>query len=321
MNDRRRPQNKTRPSRGLTLIEVVVVISIIGLLIALLVPAVQSAREASRRVHCASNLRQLALAVNQYQSSARVFPAGNTHGHSFLVMILPYLEQKPLYDSINFSVMPSMPPPNPNDTAKQVSLAVLLCPSDPKVSSPGGATCYAGNQGVGFCKDTPYGTCENGFFIWPGSRPINTEAITDGTGATTMISEWRVSMGSGPGSWTYAVPERYKEPGQFEQFAMRCRDADASMAAPWCVKGREWTRGSLLASLYNHVEPINGHSCLNGGGNVQQGAWSAGSMHPGGANVAFADGHVRFMKDSSAPKVWRALGTRNGQEVISAGSY
>lgn len=313
---------------GFTLIEVIVVVAVIGLLVAILIPAVQMAREASRRTHCLANLRQLGLAINQYLAASGVLPAGNTGGYSFYVMILPYIEQKPLYDSFNFSApFPNRPSPTPNATAIGVSLALLLCPSDPFAASVAGSTSYAGNHGVGFCKNSLYGACDNGSFVQVGFPSISNQAITDGTSSTVMIAEWLVDSGASsagdPKRAIYSLPGRFTEPEQFKPFAQQCYGADTSMVARVQVgKGSNWYWGTFPCTLYNHTEPINNHTCLNGGGALtQQSAWTAGSMHPGGANVLFADGHVPFLSASIATKVWRALGTRNGQEVISSDSY
>jgi prepilin-type processing-associated H-X9-DG protein/prepilin-type N-terminal cleavage/methylation domain-containing protein len=316
----------TRAAKGFTLIEVTVVVVIIGLLVAILIPAVQFAREASRRTHCLANLRQLGLGVNQYLTASGVLPGGNTNrGYSFYVMILPYIEQKPLYDSFNFSVPGYLPSPAPNDTASGVSLALLLCPSDPIALGRAGYTSYAGNQGVGFCKNSDYGVCDNGAFVWPGSSSISTQAVTDGTSSTVMIAEWLVGSGMSkdPRRAVYSLAGRFAEPDQFETFARQCYNADARTAAPYpAEKGLGWGRGTAPLTLYNHTEPINSRSCVNDSGVLmQQSAWTAGSMHPGGANVLYVDGHVRFLNASIAAEVWRALGTRNGAEVISSDSY
>ncbi len=326
LNDDVRASRLPITRAGLTLVEVAVVIAIIGILIAILIPAIQSALEASRRVQCAANLRQLGLAVNQYQGVCGVFSAGNNNrGYSFILMILPYLEQKPLYDSFNFSAAASMLPPSPNDTAVHVTLGLLHCPSDPRSLAIPGSTCYAGNKGAGFCAGGPNGTCDNGVFIAPQSSPIGNQSISDGASSTAMIAEWVVTPAHlakiNPRWLTYSVARHLVAPDQFDLFVAECHNASAAQAAPAMGKGGEWFRGTYPETLYNHVEVPNDHSCLNGGSYVQQGAWTAGSLHPQGANILFVDGHCGFVRGSVAAKVWRALGTRNGAEVISANTF
>ena len=145
-----------RSSRGFTLIELLVVIAIIAVLIALLLPAVQAAREAARRINCTSNLKQIGVALHNYVSAVGVFPPGyvsainptvldacnqdaeNQHGvdlgagWAWGSMILPYLEQGPLYNSINFNLSVAF---HDNDTCSLTSLSVYLCPSDPGPST------------------------------------------------------------------------------------------------------------------------------------------------------------------------------------------
>src|SRR5262245_51249501 len=130
---------KMRPARdrrGFTLIELLVVIAIIAVLIALLLPAVQSAREATRRIQCTNNLKQLGLAMHQYHESLNALPFGDlTYSwadFSSNTMLLPYLEQGSLYNSINFSaqLLPANPGCPENTTAQYATLSVMNCPSD-----------------------------------------------------------------------------------------------------------------------------------------------------------------------------------------------
>lgn len=129
--------------RGFTLIECLVVIVIIGLLVGLLLPAVQAAREAGRRMQCAANLRQIGMAVHNYRSAFSVFPTSQLYSrggsgyqnnaYSELTFILPFAEQKPLYDSINFDfaeIETGEAPLLLNHTARNTKVAIFLCPSD-----------------------------------------------------------------------------------------------------------------------------------------------------------------------------------------------
>src|SRR5690348_16825761 len=163
--------------RGFTLIELLVVIAIIAILVALLLPAVQQAREAARRTQCKNNLKQIGLAIHNYESSFGCYPFGKGASYGFLgapvyarwsqhAMILPYMDQGPLYDSINFlnppdtpgmaGGLPFMPPyQSPggiNTVPSQMAVPMFLCPSDgPPVSGWPGENNYAGNQGTWLC--------------------------------------------------------------------------------------------------------------------------------------------------------------------------
>src|SRR4051812_37397870 len=144
---------------GFTLIELLVVIAIIGVLIALLLPAVQAAREAARRMQCVNNLKQIGLALHNYESSNRVFPpgrintyvAGNGHCWGAYSQLLPYLEQKALFDTMNFSMNPdpdyTTTTAAANRTAAVTVVDGLLCPSDSgKAIVPVGGGLYAAHN-------------------------------------------------------------------------------------------------------------------------------------------------------------------------------
>ncbi len=231
----RLPSSMTRPvvtrrTRGFTLIELLVVIAIIAVLIALLLPAVQAAREAARRTQCTNNLKQLGIAMHNYNASTGSFPTslwrqtldattGKPNGanrHSWLAMTLPYFEQAPLYNAVNFSL------PNfgvVNSTAYLTPIAALMCPSDPsptqstikRADSGAGAAgnsgpklCYLGNFGDNFNDDAaflpftslpttrPNGFGENGTFTGIMSRSGGTSTfrdILDGTSNTFAAGE------------------------------------------------------------------------------------------------------------------------------------
>ena len=112
------------------------------------------------------------------------------------------------------------------------------------------------------------------------------------------------------------------KPANLDEFYDRCRNLREEVPVPGLYKGAFWMVGSRDNTLYSHVMPPNQPTCRNVVGSpFTAGSMTASSLHPGGVNTLFADGHVQFVKESINVKVWRALGTRNGGEVVSAGDY
>lgn len=311
-------------ARGFTLIEVLVVIFIIGLLIALLLPAVQAAREAARRAQCQNNLRQLGIALHSYESAVSVLPPYST-GPSLspLVMVLPYLEQKPLYDAINFSYPVALHDPPHNTTVASVTLSTLLCPADSYPLTPGSeaATNYAGSVGYGYQR---YG--DNGVFA---PLAIGVARISDGASQTVMMSEWIIGhfseaqhvgtglkLGSAERRRITFHTDPANGPDQLEDFVNKCGSLNVSESpVATASRGFNWFEGSLSKSLYNHTMPPGSNSCLNGDSSMD-GAITSDSRHPGMVHALFADGRVMPIRTTIATPVWQALGSRAAGEVI-----
>jgi prepilin-type N-terminal cleavage/methylation domain-containing protein len=306
--------------RGISLIEVLVVLVIIGLLTGLLLVAVGAARDTARKASCLNNLRQLGIGLLGYDSTFGCFPgAANSHGYSIHVTLLPYIEQRPLFDSINLSILAS-PGGVENETIGSLQVSLFLCPSDPVSSVVAGGTgwtSYAGNRGSGL---QTYG--EDGAFSFPPMTTHALSAFRDGASQTVAMSEWirgedafrrGILLRS-----TFHTPTRLDRPDQLDAFAESCASINVLTARrSFHLKGSDWIRGELGHSLYNHVLEPGRPTCLNGSG-YQIGAWTAGSLHPGISNVLFADGASRSFRTSTARAVWRALGSRNGGEVVSS---
>ena len=310
--------------RGVTLIEVLAVVAVVGILAALLVPAVQAAREAARRAQCQNNLKQFGLAINAHVAQSGKFPTDVIWGtYSLHVELLPELEQTNLFNSINFGVDSDFfADAGPNRTLAKTNIAMFLCPSEvPPVGTFSGWTSYAGNRGDGVQK---YGY--NGAFLGTERDPAPGMArFVDGTSRTLVMSEWLLGPGDNKARdarrTIFNTPEPLIRANQLEEFAAVCRGLDAATAQPvFGSKGNNWMLGEFGHTLYNHTLGINEHSCLNHGG-IQAGAFSAGSLHGTGAHTLFADGHVRYIRDSIALSVWRALGSRNGNEAVSDAEY
>jgi len=333
--------------RGFTLIELLVVIAIIAVLIALLLPAVQSAREAARRSQCTNNLKQLGLALHNYNDVVGSVPTSSRGWWGQFPMMLPYMEQTPLFNSMNFSYNEnvsarSVAGGSTNGTAQQLTIAVFNCPSDiDRLTTIQGHANYAGNCGsssnayYGFTPyDGPFSNHRSGGGENTG-RPSKFADIIDGLSNTVAFSE-RVKGLGGNNQGTF---DPLKPPATFGAVNLNTGGATAGTPAgdyaackataviqggsyaPGDASGGFWTNGAPCNNLYNHVMPPNTWSCATANTWNDWSAATASSRHPGGVNCAMMDGSVRFIKNSIAPGTWWALGTQAGAEVLSSDSY
>lgn len=325
--------------RGFTLIEVLVVIGIIGMLASLLLPAVQAAREAARRMRCASNLKQIGIALHSYEGAWGVFPPahiasplpqypspeGSTHGATFSAhtAMLPFLEQTALHNAINFGVpntsMRDFVPAHSNYTAAHQVVAVFLCPTDPlAIPLPFGPTNYRTNNGL--CVScAPAKT--NGAFNYAGTRAAD---FRDGLSSTVSFSE-KLTGSAVQGQfephrdWILRTQNPASGGSTVDDWVAYCAQttvADlASGAKP--DNGRTWMLGrEFYTNFFTSVPPNS--SIPDCQGNAQAfGVFAARSFHPGGVNALFADGSTRFISNRIGVEVWRALGTRAGGELVS----
>jgi prepilin-type N-terminal cleavage/methylation domain-containing protein/prepilin-type processing-associated H-X9-DG protein len=336
-----------RRSRGFTLIELLVVIAIIAVLIGLLLPAVQAAREAARRMQCTNNMRQIGLALHNYHSSFDTLPPaggidrlGNSTGSGLVqqncsihMRLLNYLEHEVEYNAYNFrlgDVVNGAAVPA-NTTVIATAIPGYLCPSDPFPGSTeaiaGGFSArvttvnYAPNGGTN--RRSNAGGCVNGIAWWLGGNAkfgsvVGLARITDGTANTAAFSEW-VKGGNGqnrPGpNLVYSIAS-YSNGGSLADVNV----CSASTTPLWDGKGAYWTlQDTGRGGPYYHVMPPNKNACATA---MPFGAADSfigpSSAHPGGANVLLMDGSVRFVKSAIDLAVWNALGTRAGGEVIGS---
>lgn len=308
---------------GFTLLEMLVAVSIVGILLALLVPAVQRARESSRRAQCANNLHQIGLALHAYASAHGTFPGSfNGPGYSPQAAILSQLDQPAVFNALNWNERAglSILPDSANHTVYAHSIRTYSCPTDEAPPAGAGRTCYAGSCGV----DDRTGRDNGAFNPRPG-LPNAPAAFLDGMSGTTLFSEWvagpLIPTARDPLGSIYYTPTISSGPAALDQFLSECRDLDINAAGITDnTKGNAWLWGGYRHSLYNHTLSINERSCISGGA-VLEGTYSAGSRHGSGANALFADSHVRFVKVTVALEVWKALGTRTGAEAISSDAY
>jgi prepilin-type N-terminal cleavage/methylation domain-containing protein/prepilin-type processing-associated H-X9-DG protein len=301
-----------RLKRAFTLVELLVVIAIIGVLVALLLPAVQAAREAVRRASCANNLRQLGLALHNYHDIFNKFPGArdpfspgpfSTQAH-----LLDYLEQSNLSKMVDFSQPTST---GGNQSVANMVVKAFLCPSDPANGRvPGlmfGGCNLVANVGTGI-NNGDYVTGDGVFLL---NNPVALRNITDGTSNTAAFSESIIGDGQ-----NFAItPQR-----QAVQLAGATLPEPASCnTGPWIGKrGDRWINGGYLSTAYNHFAPPNSSTwdCLNSSNNF--GLKTARSLHPGGVNVLVCDGSARFLNNNVDIATWKAIATRDGGETVNA---
>lgn len=281
-----------------TLIEVLVVVAIIAILAGLLLPALISAREGARRNQCATNLMQLSIAIQNYESVHEVLPPGVINetgpirnlpfGYHFgwLTQILPYLEQKNTYR--HFDRRASVYSPI-NSTARGIAIRSLLCPSDSGSGIAGiAASSYAG------CHDdaeVPIAANNRGVFFL--NSKIRIDDISDGPRHTIFLGEKRVATNDL--GWASGTRATLRNTGNL-------LNADWSPVAT-VLADPDVESGSDAASPI--VDPVGGF----------------GSYHPGGANIAFGDGSIRFIRNTIHPRIFRSLANRADGELIGDNQF
>lgn len=301
------PKHKAA-SRGFTLIELLVVIAIIAVLIALLLPAVQQAREAARRSQCKNNLKQLGIALHNYHDTFSTLPPGaiqvfetNAQNEAtWISMILPYIDQAPLYNRANFSSCFGCVSSVGNPSYEIVSPAIpgMACPSDPNsgqlASSVYRRGNYAANTGIGAIHSltTPDDPARTSGPLTMNSRR-NFRDFTDGTSNTVLVGELLNSTGT-----DFRGVMHYPE-GPLYTHDRVPNTSIADEARTTCVTAtRMPCTGAYTA--YNNRAIV----------------YSVRSQHVGGAHVALADGTVRFISENISLATWQALSTHKGGEVL-----
>ncbi len=361
-----RAGEKGRWSGGFTLIELLVVIAIIAVLISLLLPAVQSAREAARRAQCTNNLKQLALACHNYEDSNGCFPAGTYYmwpltcsrwkqGPSFLISFLPYFEQGNIFNSYNYMLHPYEAA---NSTLMGAGISTFWCPSDPEVAVPVQAD--VPRNYLGSCSGMPGGLVATPpWLLYHTSYAGNAGVLPAYPGAPAVDPNYSSIVASATGIIHFGSATRLASITDGTSNTMLMGERNFFKIRPEAAKSvwMLWFSGAYSDTMFSTLYPVNPEKVLQGlaadfgvpgGGNAT--TESAGSNHPGGANFAFCDGSVRFIKDTvnswridpstSLPVgvtlnatgtytvvpgtqygVYQALSTKSTGEVLSADQY
>ncbi|WZO96342.1 DUF1559 domain-containing protein [Isosphaeraceae bacterium EP7] len=321
------------PRRAFTLIELLVVISIIAVLIALLLPAVQSAREAGRRIQCVNNLKQIGLALHNYHDTVGAFPTNRStyntaFSYSALAQMLSFMEQSQLFAALNFNVRRD---DASNLTAQGTVIKAFLCPSDSWSAYPvkTAGTNYRANEGRNilhlYGAADPTGSNANQpppdgpFFANTSFRLAD---IGDGTSNTLAFGEMTIGdMSNAIATTNRDIFSPGTSPANLDEAIADCRAIDPKILTfqYWSTSGAPWHFGSGAYSVLKTVATPNTRSCAYPANNRM--LETAISFHPGGINGSFCDGSVKFIKDTISVQVWRSLGSRNLGEIISSDSY
>ena len=313
------------PRRGFTLIELLVAIAIIAVLVALLLPAVQQAREAARRARCKNNLKQIGLALQNYHDAARCFPpffisrGGNPSriadadkGANWAVFLLPHVEQTRLYEAWDFDV-----PANQNP-GRSENIAVYLCPSDS--ANDDGPCAYAGGGWARGNYGLNVSPCRFGVGVGDGrgvggaNRVIRMRDVTDGASNTVFVDELRAGVNEQDLRGSWAMPGLGSgTAAMFNDASVPNSDQPNSDDMENCAATGQQGNGS------------NGMGCFDG---PTTGQMTSRSRHPGGVQLLMGDGRVRFINDNADfakggqnrcdPRdtgVWQNIHTRNGGEL------
>jgi prepilin-type N-terminal cleavage/methylation domain-containing protein/prepilin-type processing-associated H-X9-DG protein len=346
--------------RGFTLIELLVVIAIIAVLISLLLPAVQAAREAARRAQCVNNLKQLGLALHNYEGVTGVLPitlslrGPGSFGGPWTNSIgphprlLPFAEQGAIFNSVNFEIEMYSPP---NLTATATRISLLVCPSEPRQT-------FTHDVG-GLMSVSNYNYCMGDWFVWagPGSNRKNRSAF--GPNQSRRLGEFRDGLSNtlwmaeaksytpyyrdcptltnvqnpdaipGPDADPYTVVPEYRGgspcamrvEGHNEWVESAVQHIGFTTAWPPNKKIQGGASGEYADTDINSKREKTAVSEAPGSQYMRFAAINARSYHPGGVNALFGDGSVRFIKSTINGQTWRALGTVAGGEVISADQY
>ena len=309
-----------RKRHGFTLIELLVVIAIIGVLIALLLPAIQQAREAARRSQCANNLHQIGLALHGYHDAHKLFPPGairdvspgveswNSQQTGWMVQLLPFMEQAEIFSWINAERQPGTGPQN--TTVSRLRIEAFTCPSDLEIQyyTNWGPTNYVGC--LGKIDQHIVGPSTVGLGLFRTNSGLSVDEILDGTSKTLAVSECKKGE---------PLVYRYGDDGDTAGYNA-CKTGMAAAKGNQRWRGASWYFNQRVA--YGFFNTIFGPNDAKGSLMecelwTGEGVNAARSRHQGGVNVVMADGASRFVSAAIDLELWQALSTHSGREMIS----
>ena len=320
--------------RAFTLIELLVVIAIIAILIALLLPAVQQAREAGRRTQCKNNLKQIGLALHNYEGTFGVLPPGfiGVNAASTHTQILPFVEQGNVSALFDFNVDTNVHVNN--RAARQQKLGIFSCPSQPSTA----AMVLTGTQCPNGCGTTNYvqslGDSANyasGRGPFGRNRGAKFRDFTDGLTNTGLFAEIVLGPSTGTGNTTGVVaagnPEDFRVATLVPFGTWDAGPGGDTTPVPACenrattavlFRGKQYYRGVVVSTFYSHTLTPNAkkRDCIRATG-IDRGHLATRSFHTGGAQMCLGDGSVRFVSESIDETMWRAVGSMAGGEVVS----
>ncbi len=338
--NRRQERNELNWRLGVTLVELLVVLAIIGSLAALLLPAVQAAREAARRVQCGNNLKQMGLAVQNYESVHRVFPPGGiftgTTSWSAHGRIMPYLEQAAALDRVRFD-LDWQDPLNLATGIQKLRISQYTCPSDPLSKEyyyddegAVSAVSYGFNFGTWFVFDPRNNSYGDGCFHV--NARIGTQSVTDGLSNTLCLAEVKsftpyIRNTANPGA---VVPPNLQYLTSFiggAQFKMGKSQNDNGGHTEWCdspVHESGFTTVFVPNQMVIYVHSDGNSYDIDFNSRYEGTSWTqptyaavtSRSYHAGLVNSVRMDGSVHATADNISREVWRAMGTRSGSEIL-----
>jgi prepilin-type N-terminal cleavage/methylation domain-containing protein/prepilin-type processing-associated H-X9-DG protein len=313
--------------KAYTLIELLVVIAIIAVLLGLLLVGVQKVRAVAARASCQNNLKQLALAAQNYHAAHAEFPPAATAPPgraNHIVVLLPFLDQNGVY--LKFDMEKNVSFAGENAPARAQEVRGLLCPADPSTGKktelidgemkPVGRNNYLGNLGTNawWRNDDPKTV---GIFHHADKpSPTRLGQVTDGASQTALYAEVRRgNVVSNAEDNVWVIPAGLWDSGLPQNDVTPTDDCNLSEESQ-DYRGLQYYRNLSWCSLYTHTVPVNynGRDCVRGTG-LDRAHIAARSYHSGGANVALCDGSVRLVPETIALKVWQAMGTRAGGDV------
>ncbi len=332
---------------GITLIEVLVAIGILGLLLALVVPAVQGTRESARRIECANHLRQIGIALNAYVVAHRTYPAicGPTvigpegysaHLYSVMARLLPELDEMTLYNAANFTLRSHHPIAlQANYTVMTTQISLFQCPSDEYVSPEGyGRGNYRFSIGP-----TPWfapASSEEAIGAFSTHHFLRPSHFRDGVSNTIGVSErlqgdWTQGITSPGDYYSLGISDQVNVPRDPDWAVRVCYAASATLPQN-SQSGQSWFLSGQHFTNYNHCAGPNpryldcGFSHPTDDANLHarsllSGVFSARSFHSNGVHSMLMDGSVKFVQDGISVPVWRSLATRAGGEAINGDAW